>query len=458
MLFGVLTWQPAWAQSLQEVVGRVVVEHPEIQAAAANRRAIDAEYDQAFAGFKPTIDLEAATGYQRDDTLATRQRAGRGTGSGTVDAWRNEARATLRQMLFDGRDVLAQVDRARGRQRSAAWRIVDTAQFQGLRAVEVYLEVLRRRELVRLAEENFQIHIDILGKSRERAESGVGRAADLDQAEARHARAAASLIQSRGDLLEAQDNYTRIVGEAPGELSDPTVPRDRVAQDMQTALARGQADHPAIRIAMADIKVSEADSLRAEAPFYPRVELEVSGAREKNAEATSDNATTLSALLRFRYNLYRGGADEARQRETLEREYESRSVLDNIRRIVDEDVRTSWHALMTAEERQPALEQHVISADRVRFAYREQFDIGDRSLLDLLDSENELFAAQSNAVTGKYLAMLAAYRVLTASGELLQAMAISVPDDAARRAGPDACGPEARVGYSPNCWVDRALE
>lgn len=451
-------WRPADAQTLQDVVGRVVIEHPEVRAAAANRRAIDAEYDQARAGFKPTIDLDAATGYQRDDTLATRQRAGRGTGSGTVDAWRNEARLTLRQMLFDGRDVLAQVDRARGRQRSAAWRIADTAQFQGLRAVEVYLEVLRRRELVRLAEANFQIHIDILEKSRERAESGVGRAADLDQAEARHARAAAALIKSRGDLLESQDNYVRVVGEQPGELSDPTVPRAEIAPDLPTALSRGQADHPAIHVALADIAVTEADSLRADAPFYPRIELEVSGAREKNVEATSDTSTTLSALLRLRYNLYRGGADKARQRETLEREYESRSVLDNIRRIVDEDVRTSWHALMTAEERQPALEQHVISADRVRFAYREQFDIGDRSLLDLLDSENELFAAQSNAVTGKYLSMLAAYRVLTASGRLLQAMAIEAPEDVSRRAGPELCGPDGQIGYSPNCWVDHVLE
>lgn len=448
----------AEAQSLQDVVTRVVAEHPEIRAAEANRRAVDAEYDQARAGFKPSIDLQAATGYERDDTLATRQRANRGSGSGTVDAWRNEARLTLTQMLFDGRDVLSQVERARGRQRSAAWRIADTAQFQALRAVEVYLEVLRRRELVRLAEENFQIHIDILEKSRERAESGVGRAADLDQAEARHARAAASLIQSRGDLLESQDNFTRVVGDPPGELSDPEVPRDRVAPDLQTSMARGQAEHPAILVALADVDVTKADSLGADALFYPRVNLEISGARERNVEAISDNSTTLSALLRFRYNLYRGGADEARRRETLEREYESRSTLDDVRRIVAEDVRTSWHALMTAEERQPALEQHVISADRVRYAYRDQFDIGDRSLLDLLDSENELFAARSNAVTGKYLAMLAAYRVLTASGELLQAMGIDVPEDAARHASPQPCGPDGDVNYAPDCWLEHTLE
>ena len=448
---------PALAQSLDEVVERVVREHPEVRAAAASRRAIDAEYDQARAGFRPTVNAEAATGYQYEDSDATRQRVSRGAGdSGHITSWANEARLTLSQMLFDGGETASTVERERGRQASAAWRVADTAQFQGLRAAEVYLEVLRRRELVRLAEENFQIHIDILGRSRERAEGGVGRAADLDQAEARHARAAASLIQARGDLLEAQDNFQRVVGDAPGELTDPEPPAEDLPADLTVALQRGQAAHPAVRTALADIDVARANVESAKAPYLPRIDLEMIGIRSNALESTAGDTTSLSALLRMRYNLYRGGADEARERETLERVQVGRAALDNVRRIIDEDVRIAWHALQTASDRQPALRQHVISADRVRYAYRDQFDIGDRSLLDLLDSENELFAAQSNEVTGRYLVMLAHYRVLTATGDLLAALDIEAPDDATRAVGASPCGAGGAYSYLPGCW--RPLE
>src|SRR5690606_33707045 len=131
--------------------------------------------------------------------------------------WRHRSQAalTLSQLLFDGFFADSEVERQKARVASAAYRVGETAEFVGLDAVEAYLEVLRHRERVQIAEDNVAVHRATLGRVGQRAEGGGGNIADVRQAEARLSSAESTLVQTRGDLRDAEYLFLRVVGQSP---------------------------------------------------------------------------------------------------------------------------------------------------------------------------------------------------------------------------------------------------
>jgi adhesin transport system outer membrane protein len=135
-------------------------------------------------------------------------------------------------------------------------------------------------------------------------------------------------------------------------------------------------------------------------------------------------------MLRVRYNLYRGGSDEARIGQTASAINEASEISHKTMREVEESIRLSWNAYTTAQERLNPLKQHSEAMDATREAYTKQFNIGQRTLLDLLDAENEYFTAHSNYITGQYIAMFGKYRVLASTGKLLESLQVAPPAEA----------------------------
>jgi adhesin transport system outer membrane protein len=109
---------------------------------------------------------------------------------------------------------------------------------------------------------------------------------------------------------------------------------------------------------------------------------------------------------------------------------EATEIARNTNRQVESAVRLAYNAFATARDRLPALERYVKSSDTTRAAYASQFDIGQRTLLDLLDSENEYFTARSTYTNGKFIEMAARYRILSAMGRLLSNLDVAPPEEA----------------------------
>jgi len=128
--------------------------------------------------------------------------------------------------------------------------------------------------------------------------------------------------------------------------------------------------------------------------------------------------------------LYRGGIDTALRRELIYRTAQTKEERANQGRLVEDDVRQTWASMVSAGERAQAFAAQSNANTQVLQAYRDQFDLDRRTLLDVLDSQNELFTARSNAINSQYLQMLAAYRLLAIQGRLLPAMGVDTPKDA----------------------------
>jgi adhesin transport system outer membrane protein len=416
---------PASAGSIGDTVRAAITANPDVGVVKDDRRAVDQELRQAQSGYLPSLDFRGAVGPEVTNNANTRQR---GPGStDTAQQTRFESELKLSQMIFDGYSTSSEVARQRARQDSASYRVGEASEFVAVDAVRAHLDVLRNREIVRLGEENLATHRRILNQVGDLERNGRGSIADVRQTEARVAEAQASLELARGTLQDAMATYQRVVGEPPTSLGSEPAPVGALPAGREDAARAASVSSPTVLIAASDVDVASAQLKGSRSGFYPQIDAELSAVGDRNIDGQDGSDSSASALVVLRYNLFRGGADIAREREAFHRLNESRASLMKARLKAEEDARTSWNAYETAKARTLALNARAEAQRRTRDAYASQFDIGQRSLLDLLDSENELFLARVDYVTAQYSQRFAVYRILGVEGTLLSTLDIAAP-------------------------------
>jgi adhesin transport system outer membrane protein len=413
------------ADTLQEAVDATVKTNPDVLAATHERQAVSKEVDQAKAGYYPTLDLAVGTGWEMTDNPSTRA-----SGRGEVHLNRDEASLNLRQMLFDGFETPNEVDRQEARTNSRAFGVFSAAENTALDAVLAYHNVLRQQKLVELAQTNLEAHQRTHDQIMLRAERGVGRKADMEQSLGRLALAEANLKSEQANLRDAETAYIRVVGMPPSSLSLPDSPISMLPASVDEAIATAIENHPTLRLANYDVESAQAQHATAKAPFYPDLHFELGTRADHDIDGQEGKDKDITAMLRLRYNLYNGGRDSARREETAFLINQAAEIRNNTHRQVEESVRLSWNAWQTLNAQMPAREQHVQSSEKARDAYQQQFSLGQRTLLDLLDSENEVFRARTALVNTKYDELYAMYRILNSMGMLLQGLNVELPEAA----------------------------
>jgi adhesin transport system outer membrane protein len=417
----------AAVQTLQDAVRGAMTRNPKIGIATGNREALDEGLRQARALYLPQVDVAVGYGREHSNDLSTRRRLGAGTNAGSVNLDRGEGTVTLVQRVFDGFETRNEVARQRHLVESAARRVYETAEFLALDAGETYLDVARQRELRRLAEENVQMHLDILQSLRLRLAGGGGSAADVAQTEARLARSRATLAQTHNDMRDAEALFLRIVGETADILVRPRVEAAILPASADSAVGAAVRANPTIAIFDADLKAAERDIAVADSRFFPRINLEAEGSYYDNRDAIESWERGAQVMLRARWNLYRGGADLGHRREALARRAEAQSRRQNAEIEAQEQARRAWNGLQASRERAQLLGTAVRFSAETRDAYRQQFNVAQRSLLDVLDAENELFVAKGQFATAEYSSLAASYRLLAVTGMLMPALGADPP-------------------------------
>lgn len=407
--------------SLNEAVSKGIVTNPEYAIVANDRRAVDNELRQARALWLPSVDAIADAGYEYTDTE-------------TIDSeslFRKRASVTLSQLLFDGFGTPSEINRQKSRVNSASARVGEVAEFVGLDIVEAYLEVLRQRDLLSIASANVADHNSILGTIRDGASAGTITEGDVSQADARYAQARATEVQVREDLRVAEALFVQKTGVMPGvNLSFPEVPRDSVQGDLDAAVRKALTNSPTLAIFESDIDVAKEEYHASGATLYPQVNLEVNGTVGDDVGGLEGSEKRASALAVMRWNLFRGGADVARQEEFLYRHAVSKDRRADAARQVEKDVRDTWASVDSSRERADNFRIQAEANERVVGVYKDQFSLDRRTLLDVLDSQNELFVSRSSHVNALYTEIFGVYRLLALQGELLNHLGIDRPREA----------------------------
>ncbi len=412
----------AHAQSMTDVVRLTVENNPQIGVVSANRKAVEQELDQARGLYLPQVDVVTGIGPEHTNSNFTRGNTG-----GSEDLIRSDARISVTQRVFTGFETTNEVNRQKARVASAANRVYENAENIALDAVGSYLEVIRQRELFALSKQNVDFHKDILGKLEQRMNSGAGTRADVSQTRARLARSQATLAQTANDLGDAESVYTRVTGQFPGEFVRPQFPVQALPQTLESAVKMATHAAPGVRAAETDVDVTEAEIGLAEANFYPKVNIEADAGYTDDANGFDTYGKDARVMLRGRWNLFRGGIDRAARQEAVFRMHQNREQRGRVVNESVEESRRSWFAYQASAQRVEQLKTAVTDLKDTRNAYEQQFNIGQRTLLDLLDAENELFTARGQLVSADINQLISGYRLLASTGSLLKTMNVAAP-------------------------------
>lgn len=409
---------------LGDVITEAFARDPLLGEASANRRAVEYELEQARGLYRPQVDLEGfmGPGYVYQDFLSpngnlNNSRNGLGLG--------RSIGVTVQQSLYNKSND-AELVRQRARVESAGDRVAQRAVALALDVVQICLDLSRQEELVRLASDNVRAHVDYLGKVRLRVEVGYSGTAEQHLADERMALARTSLEDAERRLGEARNGYKRLLGQFSTSACQAPPVRG-LPTSLERALVLAIETSPSLQAALADRDVAKAEYAGAKMAGDPRVDLEVRALNQEDTNGLSGSYRNISAIVRFRLNLYRGGINGNAMREHAERMTEAEF---RITRILDEaefEARQSWLAMESAQRLVPTLEERRTASFALVGDYLSQFDAGRRGLLDLLDAQNWSYIADSQLISARYAAEFARYRVAGATGQLLAMLGVRLP-------------------------------
>lgn len=412
---------PAIGETLEQVVKETLLTNPQILSSKSEKLAREQQLKQAYGGYYPSIDITAGTGTEFSKNSAT---VATYSDNDFHELNRKESAITLRQNLFNGFETSHQIDQQQARVKAAEHMLAIDRDEITLRTSQVYLNVIRKREILTLTQKNLNKHQTIFNKVQKRSKSGVGRRSDLEQVRGRLSLARSNLAATKANLFDAEANYMRVVGKAvPNQMQKPQSVEAALPANIETALNSARQANPKLASANAEVKAATAMHDSSKSSDYPQLDLVFSRAWNENLDGIKANDEEYYAMLQLRWNIFNGGSDRARKSEKAHLFNKAKSSRDDARRFVDQTVRLSWSEYTTRKSQVLDLQQHFTSSKKTRNSYDSQFRIGKRTLLDLLDTENEVFQSGRAYINAQYDLIQAQHKVLASLGLLSQTMA-----------------------------------
>ncbi len=415
------------AITIEAVIGDAITTHPTVAGSEAELRAAEQALREARSGFFPTLSIDAGAGVGRTNNSTTRARTGRSAGGpADVTAFTADGSFIVDQLIYDGDQTINLAGAARARIEQATAGLANSQDVIALRAAIAYLDSLRIRLEIGISEENIGFHEDILEEVELRAETGAGNQADVAQAESRLARAQTTLVDIQGLLIVAEADFEEAVGyQVPADLAIPIPPALDLPEEIEDLVAIGLAGSPVVQQSADLVQALEREARAARGPLVPRVSVELSATREEEEAEVGGNTTELQALLRATWQLSTGGAEFARVRRALELESAASEQLRAQERTITRQIKVDLNELETSRRQLRRLSDRESAAQEVSESFALQFEAGRRSLLDLLDVQNELFEARIGLLRGEFRELAAIYRLLTTLGLLRDTLGIA---------------------------------
>ena len=254
------------------------------------------------------------------------------------------------------------------------------------------------------------------------AAGGVLTSADRQQARERVLAAKARLQESEEDLSATRIRFHKLTGVPLTNAKRPGSVSRKLPKSLDQAIAMGRTNNPRVHLAKADIDAADAQVAAAKSNSLPELSLEGRARAGNDIDGSSGRTTDLQARVVLKWNLYRGGIKIANEQEQIRRASEQRMVLHQIHRDLEEAIRTSWDRRIKRARLAKTLRTQTSVNARLVNSYREQFKIGQRSLLDVLDAQNTKYNVNILTVTAEYASLFAEYRLLAATGSLLDTL------------------------------------
>ncbi|WP_415357483.1 TolC family outer membrane protein [Halioglobus sp. Uisw_031] len=400
---------------LKEAITQGVMISPRVNADWYNFAAKGYAEQSARGSYYPSVDLASRIGREDRDTPLI------DLGDFGYDA----TQFSITQMLFDGFATRDEVARLGYDKLSQYYNFKRASEEVALEVAVTYLDTVKYQRLVDFARANLQVHRSIHAQIAERAEGGVSQGVDLDQAVARVGLAETNLVIEVANLNDVLNRFQRLVGAYPGaNLAVPAVPEGEIPELRGAALEIAYQRSPVINSAIENLRAAQEALNLTNAPMMPRFDLRYRNEVAHDTDSIDGRFSTEAVELVMTYNLFRGGADSARKREyynlynaAIE---ERKQACLNVR----QEISNNFNELAALREQVVLTEVSRKAQNATRKAYRDQFDRGRRSLLDLLDSQNEYFDSERSNINAIVDEVASQARTLANMGLLLASLEV----------------------------------
>lgn len=417
-------YSTAQAQTLGDAVRRAVATNPSVKSSSANRRATNYELDQATGRLLPQVSMSASLQAQKVD-----RPLGIGENDNNVLRPRREVSAKIRQVVFDGWDRANQIYRSEARIDSAALRVLAASEAVGLDAVETYIDVLRHRKLLHLANANIKRHKEILRLVNVRYKGGNSPISDVDQTRERLSGAQAVHAEIRSALQSAEARYSEVVGKRPGRLRSIPIPR-HASHNLNKAINNALANNSILQALKSDIVVAEHERNQSKSSYYPQVFLEGEAIYGKDVDGTPGRSNELRGGVVLSWNLFDGRTRTARVGELSERIVQRVADLERRERDVIRQMETAWAKYTNGHARVAALKSQEASNSKIIRTYLDEYQLSKRSILDVLDAENTRFRVRFDLSSADAIKRFAIYQVVALTGQILDIFGVEAPKEA----------------------------
>lgn len=394
------------AQTLDQALTAAYENNPTLQAERAQVRSTDEGVPQSLGRWRPTVELVGSLGYDSTTTDPGNNSDSRSFYSGA---------AQVTQNLYEGGGTTARVAQSEALVKAARARLLDTEQTVLLQTVSAFMDVVRDRAVLALNQQNEERLKRQLEATRDRFEVGEVTRTDVAQAESRVSGAQADRIAAKGNLEVSRAAYQQVVGELPGNLTSPTdfpaIPSGR-----DEAISLAQDRNPSVIAAIFDLE-SAKHFIRVEAAdLLPTVDLVglAQANRDVARKGTDTDAFRVTATVTV--PIYQQGIATSEIREARQDAARAQRLIDEAQRLAIEDATAAWETYQSALAQIRAREDEVRATSIALEGVEQEAAVGSRTVLDVLDAEQELLDARVNLVQAQRDEIVARYDLIAAVG------------------------------------------
>lgn len=402
------------AQTLKESIEEVLRTNPGVIERQKNYNALREDITIARSGYLPKLDLSLGAGIE--DNKAYPDGLPDVKNSGDVYT----SSITLSQNIFKGFETTNLVDEQKARTLAAAYSYIETANDTSLQTVKTYIELLRNKDLLGTAQENVKINEDIFAKVQKLYDSGLTTLSEVNKIESSLALARSNYVVQENNLANASYAFERILGRA---VAPETM--ERPSLDVALPSSRDEAikvaleNNPSLLVSVYNLRLAQSTWKSSKSNYYPSIDIQVSQDYNQNTNAISGEDNHFKAMAYVSYNLFNGFADKAEVQKNVSKVQQEIQTRQDLKRQVKEGLDLSWESYDRLQDQLVHLNDYKKYSKKTLTLYAKEYDLGRRSLLDLLSSQNDFIGSKSQIITTEYNLLVAKYRILDAMGTMV---------------------------------------
>ena len=400
-----------FAETLQESLTEVLQTNPLIQERLKNYEATKQDITSAESGYYPKLDLKLGAGQENIKRV-----------SQTTDYSVYETSLNYTHNIFNGFGTTSLVQGQEYKTVAAAYSYVEKVNTTATELTNTYLEVLKNKELLGTAKENVAIDQEIFNKVKKLYKAGLTTLSEVKKIESSLALAKSNLVVQENNLLNASYNLQKVLGHElkADAMQKPTLDATLLPATQEEALTFALKHNPSLLANEYNIKVAKATNKEKKANYYPKIDLQLSQAYNHNVSQIKGKDDEFRAMAYVSYNLFNGFNDKAAIEKSYTQVAQQFENKQNTKREIVQSLNLSWAAKEKLQEQLVHLKEYKKFSNKTLVLYSKEYDLGRRSLLDLLSAQNDFIRSKAQIITTEYSILYAEYKILNAMGILVR--------------------------------------